>query len=178
MEFIQFVPLLVVVGIAVALFLVFRGRRAVAVVGVPLGEPSGIGGWLILPAIAMIFGPLLAIKGVIDAATLLGNPLLIEEARPLVVFELIANVVLAGAGIFVAINFFRKKVGAPRQFIMILAAGVLVSAADLAMSVAFIPDWSVGAAIGGTLIGPLIGLAIWAAYMRTSVRVKNTFVVP
>src|SRR4030042_4648624 len=87
--------------------------------------PSGIGGWLILPAIGLILSPFLTISTIATDIDYLDS---YSRYAGLVTGELVILCVLLIFQIFVAVNFYRKKKSAPKLMIYLLGfnAGINV----------------------------------------------------
>jgi hypothetical protein len=139
---------------------------------------TGIGGWLILPAIGAVISPpfYLFVGGglLLVAASGAGAP---GGARAMVG---LAGMLFAALGLFsiyVAVMFFQKKRSAPKLMIarfvadiginwMLTAVTVATAAGNAAESAGELGD-----AVRSTIVG-----GIWIAYFAQSERVKNTFV--
>lgn len=154
-----------------------------------LDAPRGIAGWLILPAIGIVLSPIGLAIGIVrdilpafgaDVWPLLttpGNPAYHPLWKPLIIFELTADLVLVAASIYVLVLFFGKKRRLPRVMIGWLVAMVAVQVVDMLLAM------QIPAAAESTepsdyrdLIRAVIACAIWAPYFALSRRVKNTFV--
>jgi len=123
-----------------------------------------IGGWLILPAIGLVFGPFRSVIEIIDTIT---------NLRPAYVFDLVFGVAFLVFRIWVAIAFFSRWRSAPKLVIALILTALgwntLWLAVDYGMGVSS-PDWV-------AVIWSLVGAAIWIPYFAVSKRVKATFVV-
>jgi hypothetical protein len=135
---------------------------------------EGIGGWLILPAIGMVLGPVVGVVGLVYALGLYSR---VAQAGYGGVFtvELLVGAALLAFAIYAAVLFFRKQRKAPRMIIILLAAGL---GADLFLLVV---ELAASAQVFATetvkqLVRDMIGAAIWIPYFRVSKRVKATFV--
>ncbi len=170
-----------------------RGRRRIRL-SLPPGteladEPRGIGGWLILPAIGIVLSPIALTIGIVrdilpafgaDVWPLLttpGNPIYHPLWKPLIIFELVADLILVAASIYILVLFFGKKRRLPRTMIAWLVAMVAVQVIDmlLAMQIPAAAD-STEPSDYRDLVRAVIACAIWAPYFAMSRRVKNTFV--
>jgi hypothetical protein len=154
----------------------------------PKPELTGLGGWLVLPAIGIVIRPLIALFAVFGCLAFFGTAEIIiatiglrsyEQLKPVVGFELLANLFMVGFCIYVAIQFFRKKSIAPKLYIASLFAQVIIVTIDaLLMNFLYAP---VAQGSGPNSEAPALGIAfisaaIWTSYFTKSVRVKNTFV--
>lgn len=127
---------------------------------------KGIGGWLILPAIGLVFG---IIIGTIEFFTL---PAYYDGLYKL---ELIVYLALLALTIYAAIKFFGKKKNAPKIMI------ILYSVSLVASLFLFGVELSVGAdefavETGKQLVRDIATAVIWIPYFSISKRVKATFV--
>ena len=147
-----------------------------------------MGGWLILPALGIVIRPLIALFGVFGCLAFFGAAETLiatiglqsyTQLKPIVGFELLANLFMTGFCIYVAILFFRKKRLAPKLYIMSLFAQVIIVTIDaLLMNFLYAPVAKPAApgSESSSLVIAFISAAIWTSYFTKSVRVKNTFV--
>lgn len=135
---------------------------------------EGIGGWLILPAIGMVLGPIVGVVGLVFALGLYSRVVQAGYGGVFAV-ELLVGAVLLAFAIYVAVLFFRKQRKAPRMIIILLAAGLgtdlFLLVVELAASAQVFAAESLK-----QLVRDMIGAAIWIPYFRVSKRVKATFV--
>jgi hypothetical protein len=154
----------------------------------PKPELTGLGGWLVLPAIGIVIRPIIALFGVFGCLAFLGAAETIiatiglrsyQQLKPIVAFELLSNLAMVGFCIYVAMQFFRKKSNAPKLYMIMLFAQVIMVTIDaMLMSFLYTPT---GQTTGpnseaSSLFVAFISAAIWTSYFTKSVRVKNTFV--
>jgi hypothetical protein len=154
----------------------------------PKPELTGLGGWLVLPAIGIVIRPIIALFGVFGCLAFFGAAETLiatiglrsyQQLKPIVGFELLANMFMMGFCIYVAIQFFRKKSNAPKLYMISLFAQVIIVTIDaLLMNFLYAP---VAGETGVNSEAPTLGIAfvsaaIWTSYFTKSVRVKNTFV--
>lgn len=147
-------------------------------------EPAGIGGWLVLPPVVVSLRSLGEALGAGKASVrLIGEPYRVwaesSIAENVYVISFTAFMfAIAIVGAWSLIAFFRLKAHAPRLmeifFVLITFESLwnLIAAITLFHSGA---DRETTTAIFG-IAESLIPAAIWIAYLRLSVRVKNTFV--
>jgi hypothetical protein len=152
-------------------------------------ELSGIAGWLILPALAMIISPLRILYecyhsflpvlkpslwfAMLSTKSTFYNPPL----ALLLTWEIVANVAMFAFTIWLAFLFFKKQKSVPRLYITWLVLGIVLQIADLVFS-SFVPlvvEQQNGDAYK-ELIKSVVAAAIWIPYFLQSKRVKNTFV--
>ena len=134
-------------------------------------KPLPIGGWLILPAIALVLLPLSAVYNLWMLSYLIRSGF--GTWQEWMVSPLLADALAVfGAG-YVAACFFRKRrttrIAAP-VFLCSLALVRFFVAAELARDLQVNPDYT--EAIKG-----LIAAAIWTPYFLLSKRVRETFVL-
>lgn len=155
----------------------------------PALQPRGIGGWLILPALALIITPIrMGFEFVRDFLPVLdsdawallatpGSALYHPLWAPLVVFELIANVVMFSFTLWLLVLFFRESKRVPVLYILwlLLLAAVQVIDQLLVQQMPFLASQLNEDALVD-IARALVGAAIWIPYFLKSVRVKNTFV--
>jgi hypothetical protein len=139
-------------------------------------EPSGIGGWLILPAIGIIVAPIQFAMNVFDyfprfellePGTLL-HTMTMAEILAWIGFAILATVT--------AVRFFMRKKSAPKLYRALLVSQLLfVVAAYWAAAILFdAPMFDVDAGFAIAML--LAACLIWIPYFLYSVRVRNTFV--
>jgi hypothetical protein len=151
----------------------------------PTSEIKGIGGWLILPAIGFVLGPLLAVG---DIGRLQDIPDQILQRSSAVsrtngeaqgraqAIQRIVNQASVIAGIQIActviaaIIFFRKKRYFPEVFV-----GLIVVLVVLDVSIACVLKFSQEDACS-SLVRPILSGAIWGPYFFLSKRARATFV--
>ena len=134
---------------------------------------SGIGGWLILPAIGLILGLILSFVGI--ALSLSQVSEIIDEYEGIFVLNLVADFVMTIFLLFAAIVFFGKRKIAPAVMISLMVANIVVCGLLSAINIG--ADAEIFAiAYGKGLVKGIIGSAIWIPYFCVSKRVKATFV--
>lgn len=152
-------------------------------------EPCGIGGWLLLPALAMVLSPLRIAYdfyqnffpilrpslwfALLSSKSGMYNPPL----ALLLSWEIIVNVLLLGLTLWLAFLFFKKQKQVPTLYVGWLVLTCILQMADLFFA-SFVPALAQqqnGSAYA-ELVKTLIASAIWIPYFLKSKRVKNTFV--
>lgn len=139
-------------------------------------EPTGIGGWLILPAIGIVVAPVQFVMNVFDdfpRFELLEPGTLLHTITMLKILAWIGFAILATT---TAVQFFARRRSAPKLYRALLVGQLLfVIAAYWAAAILF--DVPMFDANGGFAIGMLLAAClIWIPYFLYSVRVRNTFV--
>jgi len=140
-----------------------------------VAEPKGIGGWLILPVIGTVVSPLITGYGAFQDAVVLLNSSVSTALAAFIVVELLYNLTLVMAWIFLAVLLFRHKRSYPRLFVALLVITLIGTVLDLVVA-ATVFDINIDSNDIRSTVRSVIGLAIWGPYMHKSVRVKNTFV--
>lgn len=138
-----------------------------------LGAPVGIGGWLLLPALGLVLGPIAcALMGLAmwTAAAKLQTRGAAEVGDSM---QILAGMLGAFAlyQLYAAVMFFSRKRAAVGVMIGGYMGAVVLAGMNMALSQsAEVIDWARG-------VGPaLVGSIIWIAYFSVSKRVKATFV--
>lgn len=175
MEVVQFVPLIVV---AVVIVLVAVGVRRSVPIASPSEGPSGINGWLLLPAIGVILSPIVQLITIIQSVQLLDDAAFVPGARGVLLSEIAGLTLIALSFVYVAIRFFQRKHDAPKLFIALLLITILFILLDSAVVSSTLSLPFMDASTGAALVRAVIGALIWVPYMLISARVRNTFVVP
>lgn len=152
-------------------------------------EPSGIGGWLILPALAMVispfkiaydfyqsFFPILKPSlwfGLLSTKSTIYNPAL----ALLLSWEIIVNIIWFALTIWLAFLFFKKQKQLPKLYAAWLGLSCILQIADIFFG-SFVPGVAEhqDGSVYKELAKSAIATAIWGPYFLTSKRVKNTFV--
>jgi hypothetical protein len=151
-----------------------RGTMTQAAIGA--SEPTGIGGWLILPAIGIVVAPFQFAKNVFDyfpTVELLAPGTLLHTMTMVEILAWIGFAILAAA---TAVAFFTRHRNAPRLYRALLLGQLLfVLGAYWVAAILFdAPVFDVDAGIAIAML--LAACAIWIPYFLYSVRVRNTFV--
>ena len=155
--------------------------------------PVGIRGWLLIPAVAVVLGPLawlVSLNG--DARFLdIAHWTHVGEAAPEPLKAWVSSILLAfavgGVCLFVALCFltylfFRRRTSAPRVFIAVHWLAPLYSAAValFAISARLGGNWNNDMLVPFLAFGSVTGFVVaaaYTAYFLLSKRVKATFVV-
>jgi hypothetical protein len=151
--------------------------------------PEGIGGWLVLPLLGLIVTPIRMVYQFLtdlwpvlnastwNALTVSGSPAYHPLWEPLIIFEVVANIVVFAFGLWVLMAFFGKYRQTPKLFIIWIASHAAMQLVDVILG-SQIP--AVAAETDQQsimdLARALVGAAIWIPYFLRSKRVANTFV--
>ena len=152
-------------------------------------EPRGLGGWLILPAIGLFILPIRLLfslnndflpifqQGYWEILTTPGSEAYHELWAPLIIFEVIGNIIFVIFDIILIFLFFVKSFRFPVLYIVFLALNLTFVAADLffANSIPAVAAQNDAESVM-QIVRSIIGAIIWIPYFLVSVRVKNTFV--
>ena len=147
--------------------------------------PEGIGGWLILPTLGILFSPLSALMQI---GTYVGIgesfPLLTPAQRVFIVGEAVGILAISFVLPIVLLVFLFKKMRAfPRFYVVWAIINVAFVFVDLigakllfghifeAQNIEFFDGDTVK-----SIVQAIVLVAIWTPYMLQSRRVKNTFV--
>jgi len=156
--------------------------------GEMLKVKKGLGGWLILVAIGVIFSPLRIIAelniyleifndGTWEALTLQSSEFYNPLFGVIVCFEIIGNCALVIAYIYLIFLFFKEKQNFPKIYIITILANTAFILIDaLFCKVVFPTEPMFDAETTKMVVQSVVACAIWIPYMRMSVRVKNTFI--
>ncbi|MDB6125429.1 MAG: hypothetical protein JWQ71_4422 [Pedosphaera sp.] len=148
---------------------------------------KGIGGWLIVLAIAMCLAPInitfLIAKNSSAYSVTTWNYLTAPDSSayhslwaPILILELLGNLSLLVFSVLNAVFFFQKRYAFRRFFLIFLTVNVMVTIVDQ-VGCGFIPH----AAVAGTsnysaIFRTIVPATIWSLYILKSQRVKLTFV--
>lgn len=153
--------------------------------------PSGLGGWLILPAIGLILSPFRLLMylnteflpifqdGSWEAVTTPGSQAYHPTWGPLIIFEIVGNLFFVIFAIVLFVLFLMKSHRFSRLMIAFLLLNPLFLIFDNFLG-NFIPylaeldDPEIYKEIARSIVGAMI----WVPYFLVSKRVKNTFVKP
>ena len=153
-SFLQQLPLLLMLGAAI-FFMIWTAKRY------PI---SGIAGWLLLPAIGLVLGPVIAVIVIIvDVRSLPNTP---DRYLTAVRANIFKAAVLGAFSLYAANSFFRRKKGTSHIMIWWMVANVLLSVMMI---------WNYGEIFVKSFIFAMIQAAIWIPYFLVSKRVKATF---
>lgn len=145
--------------------------------------PTGIGGWLIFPAVGLVLGLLAPLVHLlVSIVRLVGS----NDSVALLQYSIVAWVVVEAAvfsyAIVTTLRFFKKRRSAPRTFVRLLvaafAATVYLGTIEIAVA-----GQGGGQNIGPTLLAVGIACAVmgacaivWGLYFTRSKRVEATFI--
>jgi uncharacterized protein DUF2569 len=139
--------------------------------------PSGIGGWLILPAIGLVLSPLIIIGGLLVAFKIWTESIgALELDYPGAYVAITAQLIMGGAFLcfflYVAARFFTKKKSVPTLMIALLVINLVLA---VITNVLYASVFRESADIK-EITRAILLCAVWIPYFRLSKRVKATFV--
>jgi hypothetical protein len=137
-------------------------------------ESLAIGGWLVLPAIGLILGPIINIVNIVIYTGLIEYVINVGFPGNLTI-NFLAEVGMLVFLIYAATRFFGKKANTPTVMIALLIFQLVVSGVSLAIHLYAEAEIFVDDSIEFFLRG-LISAGIWIPYFIVSKRVKETFV--
>ena len=137
-------------------------------------KPLGIGGWLILPALGLLVGPILIALSLI---VFFDDMAIASEIGygPAHASNIIVEATLLGLMIYAATRFFGKKRNAPAVMIALYAFNVLALILLLIIETLTGAEHYAEASIQG-LYRSVPAAIVWISYFQVSERVKATFV--
>ncbi len=150
---------------------------------------QGIGGWLILVAVGIVFTPIKKIMvkvtiyteifstGVWEDLTTQGNEAYSPLWAPSIIGEVLFSCGLIIVLLYMAYLFFTKSRDFPKWFVVIAIINVQFIAADAFIINMFLPSQSIFDP--GTIrefLRSVITLVVWVPYMFISKRVRATFI--
>lgn len=161
----------------------------IVVDGTEVRGPEGIGGWLILPLLGLVFTPIAcAIILVTQNIPMFtqGHFAQLTDPNfagyhplwaPLLILEPIGSVVIATMAIWGLVLMFRKGKAFPRFMIAFYSVNLLFVIIDtvLGFQIPYVAN-EAGPDLVKQVFQAGVAAAIWIPYMRVSKRVKNTFV--
>jgi len=156
------------------------------------GELKGIGGWLILVAIGVTVSPFIAVlmdyasssqtfnTEVWSALTDSNSPVYTPYFALTVSLETIIRIIIDAYLFYLMYLFYSKKSGFPTLFIRLVFFIFIFTIVDIIAVIFLFPDLTAEDLFDPLTIrsiGQLIfAILVWVPYMKTSVRVKNTFI--
>ncbi len=145
---------------------------------------SGVGGWLILPAIFLFVTPVSVAWSSADLLYLFSATQwsLLRDGvgtgmLALITLEVMVNLTLIVVSLFMIVMFVTKRCGFPRLMILFYLFVVTTSGADL-LAVQLMGEPGIELAPGdvGEFVRQLLASLIWGSYFARSERVRATFV--
>ena len=142
-----------------------------------LEEPSGIGGWLVLPAIGLIVCPFKLVYSfwVSLLVPMNGKWIILWSAEPrLAIFVglmIAANIISLALVLWTAWHFFHKNKRAPFLYCTFLVFVMVFELVDCFLVRQIYPERKV---MPNNML--LLSGAIWLTYFLNSKRVRNTFI--
>jgi hypothetical protein len=150
---------------------------------------NGLGGWLILIGIGIVFGPLQMLmefiplysemftNGSYEVLTTPGSIAYNPFWAPVVITELLVNILILLTAVYIAVKFFTKKSNFPKWYIGLAVFTLVFLVIDafaiklvLPNAAVFDPDTV------KEIFLQVFRVLVWVPYMLKSKRVKATFV--
>jgi len=136
-------------------------------------EPKGIGGWLVLPVLFVLFAPLIVLLGITQIVAAF------EENLPLslqicAIVDIVLRLGIVLGWVVAAVRLFKHKRSFPLLFIRLLLASFVILLLEAVAGVMYgvrLDDESYR-----DIVRALAALLIWVPYMAKSKRVRNTFI--
>lgn len=154
----------------------------------PNAQPSGLGGWLILPALGLFVSPIrvsFTLAGTLSVYAPESWHSLTDPSgaaynslwAPVLIYELLVNLTLPILAILLLVLFFQRRRTFPVMFILFIAFAAITATIDhyLAHLISATAAHD-GGNIDRTLAQNYAACLIWIPYMLVSKRVKATFV--
>lgn len=152
-------------------------------------EVNGLRGWLILVGIGLVFAPFRLIftvfqnytpifkDGTWDKLTLIDSPNYTPNFQSLLIGEMLFNLCMLIASIYLVYLFSSKSKKFPKYFIAIAAISLIAIPLDSFLVTMVFDDMKVfDEETSKDTVRSLLVFGIWVPYMLISKRVKNTFV--
>lgn len=156
----------------------------VAVAEEPTSHPSsvdpklvGIRGWLIIPAIGLVVGPILSVVSLIALFSMYSRLRRYDDGTALVI-DLAVGIGLTLFSVYAAIQFFKKKRTAPSVIVTLILVSIGASPLEYVVltQILLSSNYEMRNEILKQLILQAIKAAIFIPYFLMSKRVKATFV--
>ena len=140
----------------------------------PVEAPSGIGGWLIIPAIGLVWAPIMSAMNLVLSITLLKmvDPEMANDSRLWIIW--LIDVAIIAATVSVAWAFFSHRRVAVKAIILLMVAIIAASVVQLLLNARVSGADTFDNAT--SVVRPCVFSAIWIPYFLKSRRVKNTFI--
>ncbi len=152
-------------------------------------ELKGLGGWLVLVGIGLLFAPVRMVvslfpaysqifeDGVWQEMTNASSSSYIPYLGTFIVGEMIVNLIILGASIYLIYLFYYKHYLFPKIYIAVVVGSILFMLVDAWLLTKILPgEQMFTPESAGEFVRSLIAAAIWVPYMLVSKRVRLTFV--
>ncbi len=145
------------------------------------GEPKPIAGWLILPALGLVFGCVKLAYTILSTGYFLNKIWHVFDSQNLSTAytallwgEFAANCLILFMNVFCILLFFKKRDILPKAIIILYVASVVVIISDSILAAAMSITTEIDYA---NIARAMIAAAIWIPYFSTAQQVKETFVI-
>lgn len=139
-------------------------------------ELSKIGGILWIPAFGLVAGLIMYVISITNTASVIN---IIRQNAPqlttLIVFELVAQILLALLTLYTVFLFFGRRKKLPLMYITLLLFILAYRVGDTLLASEFYGIHSQQSALS-QITPAIIGAIIWIPYFIRSIRVKRTFI--
>ncbi|KOO12840.1 DUF2569 domain-containing protein [Vibrio bivalvicida] len=152
-------------------------------------EPLRIGGWLILIAIGVVFAPVrifyfvgatypsIFTDGSWELLTTQGSEVYSPFWGPIIIGEIVGNLLFALLGVYLAYLFFTKRSAFPKWYLGVALTSTAFILGDAYAVSLVLPGIEVlDSETTQELIRSLVTLCIWSPYLFLSQRAKATFI--
>lgn len=134
----------------------------------------GINGWLIIPAMGLVFAPIKLITMFLISFNFIQDltPELFEDFRFILIC--IIDILIVVFAIIVAIFFFKKRLLAIKAIISLMIATIIAAIIQAFLNVEMFGELDIDTI--KPILHSIIFSLIWIPYFLKSIRVKNTFI--
>jgi hypothetical protein len=152
-------------------------------------QPKGLGGWLILVGVGLIFGVIKVIAGIVsiyqpfmnsdslEKLTNVNSPSYIPNFGLLFYAEMLVNTFIVFLMIYLIYLYFQKKNIFPKYYIFISLFMIITIPIDSYLTSLVLPEQKMfDKDTAKSFFQSLFAGAVWIPYMIKSKRVQNTFI--
>ena len=136
---------------------------------------QGIRGWLVIPAVQLVFGLLLHLLTLFASFSMYQEFDRAGYGR-VYIFELIISLGLFVFMIYAALRFFKKKMNAQKTMVVLYSVLPFTAVIILLTEASAGAPYPVLSETGKQLVVQIVSAFIWIPYFNVSKRVKATFV--
>jgi len=136
-------------------------------------QPNGIAGWLLLPAIGLVYAPFKTTALLFMGINMIQNFAPELSSDPRLWLVCLIDVVMIIACVFVAILFFNKRRITVRAIIALMGSSIVASIIQALLNTAMFGEGDMETV--ESVLHSCVYASIWIPYFLKSNRVKNTF---